>query len=126
MLIFKKLSNMKKAALFYLLLLVYGNLLSQVTINITSVPSNTPASDNLFIAGNFNNWNPNDNSFKLTKTGNAYTIVIPAANGKAEYKFTRGSWTTVEGDANGNVIGNRSFSYTENGGRKCINCRLGR
>ena len=66
---------MKKPALLYLLLLVYGNLMSQVTINIISVPSNTPANDDLFIAGNFNNWNPNNNNFKLAKTGNIYSIV---------------------------------------------------
>ncbi len=106
---------MRKVFLSCLLWFVCGNLMSQVAIHIMSVPSNTPANDNLFIAGTFNNWNPNDNNFKLTKIGNTFSIVIPAANGKAEYKFTRGSWATVEGDANGNVIGNRSFTYTENG-----------
>lgn len=106
---------MKRAFLFYLLLTLSGNLLAQVTINIVSVPANTPTSDDLFIAGNFNNWNPNDSNFKLAKVGDKYSIVIPASTGIAEYKFTRGSWPTVEGDANGNVIGNRSFTYTVNG-----------
>ncbi len=106
---------MKKAFLFYLLLAVCSNLLAQVTINVISVPTNTPATDDLFIAGNFNNWNPKDNNFKLTKVGSGYSVVIPAGSGKAEYKFTRGSWPTVEGDVNGNVISNRSFTYTVNG-----------
>ena len=92
---------MRKVFLSCLLWFVCGNLMSQVTIHIMSVPSNTPANDDLFIAGTFNNWNPNDNNFKLAKIGNAYSIVIPAAKGKAEYKFTRGTWATVEGDANG-------------------------
>lgn len=100
----------------FIVLVCFQNLVfGQVTINITAVSSNTPRTDDIFIAGSFNNWNPSDNNFKLTKSGSSYSIILPAGSGKAEYKFTRGSWATVEGDANGNVITNRSFTYAING-----------
>ena len=41
-----------------------------------------------------------------------YQIVIPEATGTAEYKFTRGSWPTVEGNATGSYLPNRSFTFT--------------
>ncbi|MFZ4797285.1 MAG: alpha/beta hydrolase-fold protein [Bacteroidia bacterium] len=105
---------MKKFVLFNIFILVNTLLFAQVTINITSVSSNTPSNEDIYIAGNFNNWNPNNSSYKLTKSGNNYSIILPAGTGEAAYKFTRGSWATVEGDAAGNVIQNRTFSYSTN------------
>lgn len=106
---------MKKVLVFTILVCFKNLIFGQVTINIIAVSGNTPSAENIFIAGSFNNWNPSDNNFKLTKSGSTYSITLPAGSGKAEYKFTRGSWATVEGDANGNVISNRSFTYSING-----------
>jgi predicted alpha/beta superfamily hydrolase len=106
---------MKKVLLFTIFVCFQNFIFGQVTINISAVSSNTPNLDNIFIAGSFNNWNPGDDNYKLVKSGSIYTIILPAGTGQAEYKFTRGSWATVEGDANGNVIPNRSFTYTLNG-----------
>jgi len=105
---------MKKFVLFSIFILVNEILFAQVTINIISVSNNTPINDDIYIAGNFNNWNPNNNSYKLTKSGNSYSIILPSGTGEAAYKFTRGSWATVEGDASGNVIQNRTFTYSSN------------
>jgi alpha-glucosidase len=41
-------------------------------------------------------------------------IILPSGTGEAAYKFTRGRWATVEGDASGNVIQNRTFTYSSN------------
>ncbi len=106
---------MKKILLTYLLFLVLYNSIAQVTIRVTGIPANTPTTDNLYIAGSFNNWNPNDTNFKLTKVDNRYKLTIPDYKGNEEYKFTRGSWTTAEGDSNGNVIKNRTLEHVVNG-----------
>ena len=105
---------MKKFILFNIFLLVNTILFAQVTINITSVSSNTPSNEDIYIAGNFNNWNANNSSYKLTKSGNSYSIILPSGTGEAAYKFTRGSWAKVEGDEAGNVIQNRTFTYSTN------------
>ncbi|MCF8429222.1 MAG: T9SS type A sorting domain-containing protein [Bacteroidia bacterium] len=105
---------MKKIVFPTILILINTILFAQVAINITSVSSNTPSNDDIYIAGNFNNWNPNNSSYKLTKSGNSYSIILPSGTGEATYKFTRGSWATVEGDAVGNVIQNRTFTYSSN------------
>ncbi len=36
---------------------------------------------------------------------------MPASTGTIQYKFTRGGWSKVEGDANGNPRPNRAFTY---------------
>jgi predicted alpha/beta superfamily hydrolase len=92
----------------------------QLTINVTSVPPSTPSSDNIYIAGNFNNWNPGNNSNILTNNGDgSYTITFSPSAGLLEYKFTRGSWDTVEGNASGDFISNRTYNYT--GGIQSVN-----
>ena len=80
---------MKKFIFSIIFILANTLLFAQVTINVTSVSSNTPINDDSYIAGNFNNWNPNNSSYKLTKSGNNYSIILPSGTGEAAYKFTR-------------------------------------
>jgi len=82
----------------------------KVVIRINSLPT-TPATEVIYIAGNFNNWNPKDELTRLTKeTDGKFAIVFPnAAAGDYEYKFTRGGWETVETTADGRQIANRSL-----------------
>lgn len=85
---------------------------AQVTINITSVPANTPPNDDIYIAGNFNGWDPGSSSHKLTKINPGFfTITLASGNGTIEFKFTRGDWTRVECHADGSFFPNRSFTY---------------
>ncbi len=65
--------------------------------------------DTLFIAGNFNGWNPGLQSFRFYKSanGNFISEVKAVAAGLIEYKITRGSWTKVECAGNGTSINNR-------------------
>ena len=94
------------------LFFLYSGLQSQVILDITSVPKDTPENARIFVASSLNSWNPNDPKFELKKNewGN-YSIEIPEGSGKAEYKFTRGSWETAEGDENGNGRENRVFHF---------------
>jgi predicted alpha/beta superfamily hydrolase len=86
----------------------------QVTLRITSLPSNTPANPYLFAAGTFNAWNPGDSAYLFTRVGSNYELTIPAATGSGAFKITQGSWTKVEGSITGAQVGNRSFTYAPN------------
>lgn len=84
---------------------------ASVTIIVTSVPANTPPGDNIYIAGNFNGWNPGDPDFILTANALSQLQIVVEGTGTLEFKFTRGSWETVEGGENGGYLPNRSFTF---------------
>jgi predicted alpha/beta superfamily hydrolase len=93
---------------------LYPFLLSaQLIIQVASIPANTPAPDKIYIAGNFNNWNPADANYILQSSGGTgqYQLVLNPSPGMLEYKFTRGNWSTVEGNASGKYIPNRILRY---------------
>ena len=99
--------------IFTLLMLLPIAALSQVTIKIESLPTNTPANAPIHFAGNINGWNPGDPNYILqTGEDGNLQITIPEGNGSVEYKFTRGSWATVEGNSTGGALPNRSFTFT--------------
>ncbi|MEO5675486.1 MAG: alpha/beta hydrolase-fold protein [Chitinophagales bacterium] len=85
---------------------------AQVTINITSVPLNTPPDDDLYIAGTFNSWDPGSPTYKLTEiNAGFFTITLASGNGTIEFKFTRGDWAKVECKSDGSFQPNRTFTY---------------
>ena len=92
---------------------------AQVTLRITQMPANTPANATIYFAGSINNWSPNNTNFTLTDVQWIKTITIPEGSGTVQYKFTRGSWASVEGNASGGDIANRTFTY--NGQPQTIN-----
>ena len=96
----------------YLFLFASCMLQAQVTLQVTSIPANTPEGDAIYVAGSFNNWNPGDAAFQLTENNGIWSITIPEGSGAAEYKFTRGSWDAVEGNEEGNFRPNRTFNFT--------------
>lgn len=88
---------------------------AQVTILVTSLPHNTPANANLYLAGNMNNWDPGDAASQLQfLPNNQAFITLQNPPATMEFKFTRGDWPNVEGDNNGCEIGNRSASPSAN------------
>ena len=107
--------------LLFILLLLAATLKAQVTLNVTAIPANTPAGSVIYAAGNFNSWNPAGTPLVADGTGK-YTCIIPEGNGVAEFKFTRGSWATVEGNASGKYLPNRTFTY--NGNPQTINLTI--
>lgn len=99
-----------------LLFLFYSQFaFAQLTIHIDVIPNDTPEEDDIYIAGNFNNWNPADLDFKLTENGNnTFEITFTPNVNTLEFKFTRGSWDTVEGSENGGFRPNRTLEYNGN------------
>lgn len=86
-----------------------------------NVPSNTTESDTVFIAGDFNGWNPADPAYQLTRQADGtYKIKLDFSAGTTlSYKFTRGSWGSVEANGNGSDIGNRTMT-TSGGGENVM------
>ncbi len=84
---------------------------TQATLHLT-VPSNTPATAPVFVAGSFNQWNPGAPEFRLTaQAGGQYALTLPASvRGVIEFKFTLGSWDAVELDSAGDDVANRRFT----------------
>lgn len=84
-----------------------------VTFVITNIPSYTPESDTLYLVSSLDNWtlaNP-DKVFKLFPDGNYRLTIDIGETSKFEYKINRGDWDKVEGNAWGDFISNRRFTY---------------
>jgi predicted alpha/beta superfamily hydrolase len=86
--------------------------LAQVTFTVTDVPAGTSEEDTLYTAGNFNGWDAGDPQFAMTaEPDGTYSVTFEPAPGTLEFKFTQGSWETVEGNANGGFLPNRMLNY---------------
>ncbi|GAB3845569.1 alpha/beta hydrolase-fold protein [Hymenobacter terrigena] len=93
--------------------LAWGAASAQTILKLTQVPATTPAKDTLFVAGSFNNWNPHSSRYALQKQADGtYQISLPSSLGSIEYKFTRGSWPTVEVDGKNDQVANRKADLT--------------
>ncbi|NVM62891.1 alpha-glucosidase [Mucilaginibacter sp. SG538B] len=95
--------------------LIFGQnflLFSQVKISffIGKIAALKSPSDRLFLAGNFNGWNPADKTWELVKNNKGnYTLNKELPAGIIHFKVTRGNWNTVECDATGKAIENRTL-----------------
>ena len=72
------------------------------------VPANTPENADIYIAGNFNGWDPGNENYKFSDRGDKlYYLDLYIPQGKVRFKFTLGDWSLVEVDTNGYDINNR-------------------
>ena len=80
-----------------------------VTFTVT-LPADTPPGDTIFIAGDFQGWDPA--ATPMTKVDDrTWSITVPFTEGDApQYKYTRGSWEAVEKDAGCGEIPNRTVA----------------
>ncbi len=89
-----------------------------VEVTFTAVlPSHTPAEDTIYIAGNFQGWDPAADPMTPVDAS-TWTITLEFEGATdLEYKFTRGSWEAVEKDENCGEIPNRRLAveYTADG-----------
>ncbi|UJF34217.1 carbohydrate binding domain-containing protein [Paenibacillus hexagrammi] len=86
---------------------------SILTITAT-VPDPTQADADIYLSSNVNTWNTSDPSYKMTKNvDGTYVLKLQIPPGtNLEYKLTKGSWDSVEVDASGTDIPNRSLTTT--------------
>src|ERR1700761_8778592 len=104
---------MMKKIFFCAFLIFWQNFLSFgqiiVTFKIMKIPPSKDLSVRLFLAGDFNGWNPSDGTWEMTKNDDGTCQVSRnMAGGTYSFKATRGSWQMVECSADGKSIENRT------------------
>lgn len=87
--------------------------IAQVTFIINELPENHDYSQSIYISGDFEGWTGGQDTYKLNQTDKTYSIIMSPDQDRIQYKFTRGSWDTVEYDAEGNNLDNRIYKRTK-------------
>ncbi len=81
-----------------------------IEVVVISVPKNTPPDASIYITGTFNNWMDNDPAYKMIKHNDGtYHGEIQAGIDTVYFKFTRGSWESIEGRWDGGMRSNRLY-----------------
>lgn len=97
--------------IYILFLLLFSSVYSfaQFTLRIEIIT--TPSAhkeDGVFVAGNFNDWNPGDNKYHFSNESDKLIVEIKNLPAKSyQFKFTRGSWQKVECTSKGTDVGNK-------------------
>jgi pullulanase len=76
-----------------------------------AVPASTPEAGPVHIAGDFQGWNPGSPAHALSRQPDGrWSITLELNAGQPiQFKFTRGTWGTVEKGPNGEEIANRAM-----------------
>lgn len=84
---------------------------TQFTARIIVTDVATAKQENIYVAGNFNGWNPGDAAYRMKILNGPRKIIVlnDMPEGNYAFKFTRGSWETVETTAQGVDIENHQF-----------------
>jgi len=95
----------------FLIFFVFGTLIAKAQYSarliVTTVA--TRSQDDIYLSGNFNNWNPKDENYKLKPFGGSRKSIVikDIAAGTYAFKFTRGSFEKVECMPDGRDIDDR-------------------
>jgi predicted alpha/beta superfamily hydrolase len=69
--------------------------------------------DSVFVAGNFNNWSPDKTPLTFSASDNTWKLKLHNLKDDVyEFKFTRGSWSSVETTVSGTDVGNKSIKLS--------------
>ena len=115
---------MKRLFHFFLLFIFCSNIsFAQFNLRLVVAEVATKVEDEIYVAGNFNNWNPKDPEYKLKPfAGGRKAVVIKNISpGNYAFKFTRGSWDKVECESDGRDIDDR---IAEVNGDVVMNCTI--
>ena len=100
---------------YVLILVAFQSIYGQVTFVVNELPDGHDYNESLYISGSFENWTGGNEKYKLQKNGEQYEITLNEVPCSFLYKFTMGSWASVEMNADGASIENRSYSCEEDG-----------
>lgn len=69
-----------------------------IHLQIKKLPEYHPSGSNIYAAGSFNGWNPQDENYKFQHDNNNgnYFLDLKLDKGSYEYKITRGGWNKSE------------------------------
>ena len=103
--------------LLTMFVLLCGCLKLPAQVRVKIVVEKLPVFENtqpVYVAGNFNSWNPADNEFKLKQQPNGewQALVNSTQNNILEFKFTRGSWQKVECTTDGKEVANHAVKVS--------------
>ncbi|NNC51238.1 MAG: hypothetical protein HKO01_11965, partial [Flaviramulus sp.] len=96
-----------------LIVLVFYSGFAQVTFVVDKIPKETPKDASIFISGDFEGWTGGQEKYQLKKQDSVYMITLPKISGPIQFKFSQGSWETVECDNKGLTIENRNYVFKE-------------
>ncbi|HVW14160.1 MAG TPA: alpha/beta hydrolase-fold protein [Mucilaginibacter sp.] len=108
---------MIKKSFFCVFLLFGQNFLAfgqqKIDFKIGKIPPSKDPGVTLFLAGDFNGWNPADKAWEFEKNDSGkYEVLKSLPKGSYSFKVTRGNWQTVECDASGKPVENRTFDLS--------------
>lgn len=106
---------MKKNIVFSIVLLFTTTVFSQYNIRLIITNVATKSGDDIFVTGNFNNWNPRDINYKAKPfaAGRRAVVIKDIPAGIYAFKFTRGSFEKVETEGDGRDISDRVIEVTD-------------
>ena len=81
-----------------------------ITFDVT-LPANTPAGDTIYVAGDFQGWDPG--ASPLTRNGFHASGSFTVNQTTVQFKFTRGSWDKGEKAADCSELSNRQATVTD-------------
>jgi S-formylglutathione hydrolase FrmB len=82
-----------------------------VTFDVT-LPATTPAADTIYVAGDFQNWDPAANPLTRDSATHAHGTITTTQGTAIQFKFTRGDWNKVEKALDCSEIANRTATAT--------------
>ena len=85
----------------------------RLTLVLCDVPEITPENDKIAVAGNFNNWDPDESAELKIDSFGKYSVTInrPPNISVLEFKMTRGDLASAESDEFGNIVPNRILKF---------------
>lgn len=111
----------KKYSILFLFILLCSLVKAQFNVRLVVVNVATKTQEEIYVAGNFNNWNPKDENYKLKPIagGRKAIIIKDVSAGNYAFKFTRGSWDKVECEADGRDITDRTLNVENDAILEC-------
>lgn len=104
---------LKKICVVISFLLLSLSLVAQDRYDLTiliNVDAARHTGEDIFVAGNFNNWQPSDTSSRFKKEKNQWAFTFKQmAAGNQQFKITRGGWHKVEVNKDGSDKNNRKL-----------------
>jgi predicted alpha/beta superfamily hydrolase len=104
-----------KKPMFLFCLVVSLQAGAQFTVRLIVTDVATKKNDDIYVSGNFNNWNPKDENFKLKPFGGSRKSIVikDLAAGTYAFKFNRGAADKWETSADGRDIADRVLEVNE-------------